>query len=164
MKYLVILITVFSVLTVSASAFAKDDDKSAAKSEGQEEPAASVQKERKAGKSLEENLPNPDPAEMEIKGMETLEGRVSGAGYNGLAVELPRPKKDEPSEIWFDYVKGLKLSGVQSLAEIQEGDTVSVSYKRAEDGRKFLKEIRLIRKKPAEVEGIMVSTETTEEE
>ena len=118
-----------------------------------------------AKESWEDQLPDPDPEEAKIKGAQTmLEGRVSGAGYNGLAVELPRPKKNEPSEIWFNYVKGLKLSGVQSLAEIQEGDTVSVSYKEGEDGRKFLKEIRLIRKKPVEAEGILVSTETIEEE
>ncbi len=127
-----------------------------------QQPPAANKEEKKVKKSWEEKLPDPDPEEVKIKGTEeTLEGLVSGAGYNGLAVEVPNPKKNEASEVWLNYVKGLKLTGIQSLTEIQEGDTVRVSYKKAEDGRKFLKEIRLIRKKPAEE--ILVSTETPEE-
>lgn len=156
-------------LTVPAFAA---EDKSSAKSGKQEKAeakaeksAAPVQKEKKIKKLLEENFPDPDPEEAKTKGtQEMLEGRVSGAGYNGLAVELPSPRKGEPSEIWFDYVKGLKLSGVQSLSEIEEGDVVSVSYKEGEDGRKFLKEVRFVRKKPVEPENIMVSTEDIIEE
>src|SRR3989338_2169189 len=59
-----------------------------------ETPASPVQKEKKVKKSWEENLPDSDPEEAKTKGtQEMLEGRVSGAGYNGLAVELPNPKK-----------------------------------------------------------------------
>lgn len=137
-------------------AFAAEDKPSAK----EERSAAPVQKEKRVKKISEENFPDPDPEEAKTKGTpEMLQGRVSGAGYNGLAVELSSPRKGEPSEIWFDYVKGLKLSGVQSLSEIEEGDMVSVFYKEGEDGRKFLKEVRFVRKKPVEPENIMVSTE-----
>lgn len=131
------------------------------KEEAEYGPPVSVQKERKPKKILEKDLPDSEPGEAKTNAnLETLEGRVSGAGYNGLAVELPNPRKDEPSEIWFDYVKGIKISSVQGLEEIQEGDTVRVSYIKGEDGRKFLKEIRRTRKKPADE--ILVSTETSE--
>lgn len=153
---------------LAVPAFAAED-KSSVKSEKREKAeaeaeksAAPVQKEKRVKKLSEENFPDPDPEESKAKGtQEMLQGRVSGAGYNGLAVELPSPKKGDPSEIWFNYVKGVKLSGAQSLSDIEEGDTVGVSYKEGEDGRKFLKEIRLIRKKPAGE--ILVSTETPEE-
>ncbi len=128
-----------------------------------ETPASLEKKEKAVQKSWEDKLPEPDPAQEQMEGREkTMEGMVSGAGYNGLAVELKNPGRNDPSEIWFDYVKGLKLSGMQKLAELREGDTVSVLYKETKDGRRFLKEIRLIRKKP--VEETPLSTEETEEE
>lgn len=115
-------------------------------------------------KTWEDKLPEADPAEAEIEGTEeALEGMVSGAGYNGLAVELSNPKKNEPSEIWFNYVKGIKLSGIQRLAELQEGDKVSVGYRETRDGRRFLKEIRLIRKKPVEETPLPAEEEMDEE-
>ena len=163
--FLKTLLTLSLIAGLAVPASAAKEKTGPAAASASETPASPVQKEKKVKKSWEENLPDSDPEEAKTKGtQEMLEGRVSGAGYNGLAVELPNPKKGQPSEIWFNYVKGVKLSGVQSLSEIQEGDTVSVSYKEGEDGRKFLKEIRLIRKKPVEAEGILVSTETIEEE
>ncbi len=155
------LIINLSVPAMAAKKSVATEDASAS-----EASALPVPKEKRVKKSFEENLPDPDlEEEAKVKGnQQMLEGRVSGAGYNGLAVELSSPRKGQPSEIWFDYVKGVKFSGIQSLSEIQEGDTVSVSYKEGDDGRKFLKEIKFIRKKPVEPEGIMVSTEEIAEE
>jgi len=81
----------------------------------------------------------------------TLEGRVNGAGFNGLAVGVSgKRERGAPSEYWFNYTKGIELSGIKRLAELQEGDTVRVGYKEGKDGVRILREITLVSKKPAE--------------
>lgn len=94
-----------------------------------------------------------------------VEGKLSAYGMNGLAVETSYDeKKRASSEMWFEYVEGMKLSGAKKLSDFQGGDIVRVTYldgvkKEKQDdkevivaGKKIIKELKLLRKKPKTVE------------
>lgn len=117
----------------------------------------------KVKKTWEEKLPDLDPELEKLEGEEkSYQGIVTGAGFNGIAVSAQKLRADAPDEMWFDYVKGLRLSGVSRLAELQMGDTVKVSYKVTQDGRRFSKGITLVRKAPVVPEA--PAAEDSEEE
>ncbi len=80
----------------------------------------------------------------------SVEGVVTGVSKHGVAVEYAADPEKGGMEIWFNYTKKIKLSGIKKLDELQEGDTVSVAYKEAPDKRKLVDGIKLVAKKPKE--------------
>lgn len=155
----VILVPIFFGLAASTACAGTPAEKSQAPEfkmmsrEGEMKTRDAKKKNNEIKKSWEDQLPKLSEEEANLEGVnKTAEGVVSGAGYNGLAVEASaKSDPKDPDEIWFNYLKGVKLSGVKKLSELQAGDTVRVVYKEVNDRRRFLKEIALIRKKPEEV-------------
>jgi len=84
----------------------------------------------------------------------TMYGEVSGHGFNGLAVTYNQDaKRGIGYEAWFNYEDDTKFSGYKEKKEIEDGDTVEVTYEQPEqDGKKILKQVRLLKKRPPEVE------------
>ncbi len=122
---------------------------SAAKAAG----AKAETKIEKAEKKNKSGLPDPDPALVKLKVKpQTTQGTVTGRSAQGVAVEYAVDKKEGGHEIWFNYTEGIKLVGLKELSELQEGDTVSVTYKTAPDNRRLVQEVALVRKKPKEPE------------
>lgn len=82
----------------------------------------------------------------------TLRGVVSARGPNGIALEFEKNEQEKAArEYWFPYEPGMKLGRYKSAEDIQEGDTVTVSYEESEDrSRRVLKMIELERRKPKE--------------
>jgi len=96
-------------------------------------------------------LPDPDPALVKLDvPAKSTQGTVTGKSVWGMAVEYGTDKKDGGLEIWFNFSKGIKLVGLKELKEIEEGDTVSVTYKTGADNHKLITEVALIEKKPKE--------------
>lgn len=95
--------------------------------------------------------------EPEIKMIEkTMSGEVSAKGPNGVAVVYEKDLKKRASfEMYFPFESNTTLTGYESKADIQEGDSVLATYEEAEDGSKrILLDLKLMKKKPAEVEEI----------
>ena len=96
-------------------------------------------------------LPDADPV-FNDKNLHTKEvkGVVMGSAKYGIAVEYASDPKAGGKEIWFNYTKGVSFKGVKAPLEINEGDTVSVTYKEAADKRRLVEEVTLVQRKPKE--------------
>jgi len=65
----------------------------------------------------------------------TVMGEVSAVNSNGIAVVTERNVlKAEEREIWFPLGPSVKLTGIEGLRRLQEGDLVEVAYLEAKDG------------------------------
>ena len=107
-------------------------------------------KEREARNKKGFPLPDPDPMfDKEDVVTQQTKGTVTGAAKYGLAVETVDPKKGG-MEYWFNYTKGIHLTGLRALSDIQEGDTVSATFKETKDNHRLIKELALVQKKPKE--------------
>ena len=110
-----------------------------------------TQKEREAKKKKGYAFPDADQVLLKEKLTDKVtNGTVTGAASYGLAVEYATDAKTGGHEIWFNYAKGVKFSGVRSGSDLQEGDTVSVVYGESEARQRLVKQVTLIRKKPKE--------------
>ena len=108
-----------------------------------------MEKKRKAAAQL----PDVDPEDEKAEGvMNSVEGQISARNKAGMAVEFEKDEaKGSSNEIWLNFVSKMKLNGVKDLSEFQEGDTVRVVYKETKKtGKKILKGITLVQKKPKE--------------
>lgn len=95
----------------------------------------------------------------------TLLGEVSGHGYNGIAVMFGEDAaRGVAQEAWFNYEDDMKIEGYQSKKEIEDGDSVEVAYEQPEQGgAKVLKQIRLLKKRPPEVDTEIVEDDPSAE-
>ncbi len=114
-------------------------------------PAAPVEgsKPSKSKVTLPDVSKEDEKAEGEVK-EET--GLIVARNHHGLAVEYAFDKKNSAAqEIWVNFNKKMKLSGVKDLSQLGEGDTVRIQYKVTKAEKKIiLKAIELIRKKSKE--------------
>ena len=80
-------------------------------------------------------------------------GTVSARNKYGMAVEYEIDEVNGSSkEIWVNFHKKMKLTGVKDISAIGEGDTVDVEYKLTKEKKKIvLQGIAFISKKPKEV-------------
>lgn len=95
------------------------------------------------------------PSESGVKMVvKTISGAVSGHGYNGLAVTYNEDtKRGIAYEAWFNYEDDLKIGGYRSKKEIEDGDSVEITYELPQQGgKKVLKQIRLLKKRPRVVQ------------
>ena len=107
-------------------------------------------------------LPDPNPDDIKAKGEPNeAVGTISARNKYGMAVEYAvDAKKGTSEEIWVNFHKKLKLSGMKDLSELGEGDKVKIQYKVTKGTtRILLNEIKLISKKPKEKPQLLVSEE-----
>lgn len=106
-------------------------------------------------KKKEVILPEMDPLDEKAEGtLKTLEGEVAGINHYGIAVMYEVDLKAGSSkELWLNFLKETKLSGVSSFSEFGYGDKVSATYKEIKGSQKrVIKSLALIQKKPKEPE------------
>ena len=98
-------------------------------------------------------LPAMDAEDKKAKGKDvTLEGTVGGRSYYGIGVAYGTdPKSQSSKETWFNLVKDVKFSGVNSIMDLKDGDRVRVVYKELEETKKrILRSVELVQRAPPE--------------
>ena len=107
----------------------------------------------------------PTLSEEDEKAVGTMldaKGTISARNKYGMAVEYGvDAKTGSSSEIWVNFHKKLKLSGMKDLSELGEGDRVRIQYKVTKETKRILlTEITLVSKKPKEKPPVLVAEES----
>ena len=125
----------------------------------EEQAKADEEKKEKAKKYA---LLDPTDEDEKTPGKtKNVTGEVGAHNNFGLAVELPPDPVDGTGrEAWFNFTSKTKLSGLRSFKDLQDGDTVTLTYKETDTGKRILKSVAFVRKKPKE-EPVVLSIEGT---
>jgi hypothetical protein len=146
-------LALFAVSTAFAAeqseAFKQLASQRKAELQASDQKAPAVEKAPVAKKTESATVPEAEAEEVPMVELDK-KGTVTGVSRQGFAVEYAVDKKAGGMEVWFNYGEGMKLAGMESVSELGEGDQVFVVYDQAPNNTKHVKEITLLKKKPAE--------------